>query len=743
MATVDDIDSKLLVGKFLRRQTITPQADGQADTAEEINALLETVATTFLLYPQATLPIILRAKNSLRQIVQGDLSAVEFMLKALGDISNPDVPITDTSDLVEAQVALVELDRLGRVGQTVQAFDRYQRAIDRFLDEQLAPTLKRNARREFERTGPEAKQDLFSMLPQFSAAHGVMIQQLKNLQGSISDFRSVDLTKIVSTANISRVRSSLKKVRTRIESGTLSKTVAALELLSGKSSLLSISDTGDLFDPTIKTGEIPPRRTISGNSEDARATALSTEGPWTLGGGTWTFAGTMDPLSSVPQAFSFTIPGPGVSGRAYISSEVSSGTLNIPVNSTLYIHVVGGSSSEYEIALTSGPSVPIATLITDINTALGADGACIQNPGTFGFLIFGSSGVTRLSIRPVASGLGGVFNSNPSAHELLGFTTNQTSLPIGQFTADSLAAAIRNQLPSGVVSVEENKVRITSEFPSVRYSSLLFNDSAGIQDVFGFSGALEPLPAYIELVENGQALSPEDLGVFIGSVVTAVEDDVPPILGSNVRTLNNEPVTDIQGTKLFFAPEVTVPRGNLSRFVLTAPVVAAVQSLVQGLSAFLTSFDGDTSAVQRSLSPIASTPTRAQVNDAKRALSSVQTKLQNLLSVLDGITVRPERSEFNDVAEQVVFALEERGLDRAIDLLTTGQFSTFFSLDKETSAKSSRLLKAMELVGQNDLPVSFREVDIDDDQTHAGENPDTSVLTDFELEDEDTLVVDD
>lgn len=739
MASVSDINVNQAVGKFLQRQSITPPADSTANTADEINAVLETIATAFLLYPQAALTLIMNAKNSLQQVVQADQSVVEFMLSALGDVNNQDVPITDSSDLVEAQTALVELDRLGRVDSSLQAFSRYQSAINRFLNVQLAPTLKRNSTGTFERTGDEARQDLFNILPQFVAAHGVMISLLKPLQNSINDFKSVNLTTIVSSTTISRVRSSLNRVKSRVDTGNISKTTTAIELLSGAASLTSISSTGDIFDPAIQTGSIPVNTNITMQPEDAKASALSTSGPWNLGAGPWNFIGTVDPQSTAPQPFNFEIPAALASGKVYVSSEGLGPTFNIPASGTLYVSVQDTSTTEFEAVVTSGSSVSLLTLVSDLDSLLSPSAGCIINPGTNGFVIVGSPTATSITIRSSATGASGAFSTNPSIHEILGFTAGQTSAPLGHFDAESLAAAIKNQLPGGVItSIEGDKVRITSSLASSALSSLFFNDSGTneVQSIFGYSGIVEAQPSFFELVD-GAIISPNDVGVYIGSIITAEES--PSIPNSSIRTLNNESITDIQGTRIFIDSNISIPRRNTSLEV-TSTIVSTVQKLVQGLVSFSTLFDQDTAIIQRILSPIVSKPTQAQIGDARRAIQDVDTRLQSLLDFLTTFSIRPDQSQFASTASQILSSLEERGLDRAQDLLSSGQFSMFFALDSTNSSKSNRLLTAMENVANQDLPVSTLEVDIDDDVTPRGTNPDSNVLAGAELQGSGSLV---
>lgn len=731
MATIDDIDTKSAVNRFLQRQVVTPQTNEQAETGEEVQAVLESVATSFLLFPQSALPIILRGRNSLRQVVQADLNVINFIIKAVSEVRNPDLEVTDTSDLIEAQTALLELDRIGRVDEGLVAFGRYKDAINRFLDDQLAFTLKRQGLKEFERSGSEARQDIFSILPQFGAAHNVMITRLEQLQNSVSDFRSVNLTSIVSTLTINKVRKSLTRVKDRTEARTISQTTSALELLSGSASLESISSNTDIFDPTVQTGTFPPRRTLQLRPPPTAAVAESPSGPWTLSGSSWFFKGTMDPLGPSPQTFDFELPGPGASDRVYVSSEFSLPT--IPTDGTLYLYLEGAATPDIEVPITNG-SPSLATIVSDIDTALGADGSCIEKPGATGIIIFGSASITSIVVKAdsISAGTTGVYNSDPSVHEELGFIPNQTSLPKGQFTAESLAFSIQNRIPGGAVLYTGSSVRITSNSQELRESSIEFDTSPGlgtpVQNQFGFIGSYEALPPYVELVEGGVALVPGDEGVFIGSVVTASESQIS---GSPVRSLNGEAISNIDGTQIFFSS--SIPREDLLSTTITSPIVAGVQNIIQGLSPFVGAFGSDFTDLQQVMSPILSNPTTAQINDARRVLNRIRTDLVDLLSALDSVQIREDRTQFTDISNKILNSLEERGLDRAQELVTTCRFSEFFSLNKNNASRSSRLLQSMEDLMQNDIPISTNEEDIEDGPRVEGSNP-ADPLEDAEID---------
>lgn len=753
MATVSDIDTQGLVGKFLQRQLITSTTDDEADNLEEVQALLETAATTFLLTPQVAMPLILRGKNSLQQLVQGDIAILDFLIGAIADIRNPDAAIEDTSDLVEAQTALVELDRLGRVGDELQAFKRYKAAINRFLDNELAFFLKRNARKEFERSGIEAREDIFTALPQFEATHRVMADRLAYLQNSVTNFRAAGLTRLVSARTVATVRTSLREIKSLVDRDSISKTVTATELLAGVASLESISENSDIFDPTISTAEsLPPRRVITIRPEQLGATALSTDGSWDASGPDRVFSLKVNPLAASPVSLAPELPDTGVvdtggDATVYVTSseDVAATTYLIPASGTMYLQVVGSGTPDQEISITAGTRT-VAQVLTDLNAGL-VDAVAIAFKGGNRFLIYGDDpAVTSVIVLGGSSGALGAINSDPSVHDVLGFDVNQTSLPRGEFNAESLKDSLDGRLPGVTMVVEGDKLRLTSESTDPTVSSLEFDTTVAgdVQGVFGFIDTVESEPSFMELLEDDAAISPTEEGVYVGSIVTAAED---AITGSVVRSLNNEPITAIDGTQILFAAS-PLPRGGSLDVVVTSPEVVAIQNLTESLAEFVGGFEEDFQDLQLALAPILSSPTQAQSNDALRALNRVRDKLTDsvsggVLEALEAVVVRVDQSSFLNQADVITQSLEERGLDKAVELLSTGRFSEFFALTKSSASRASKLLLSMESFVSQDIPVSFDEELIDDDNEPVGSNSDDNALDDVEPRDPSENLIED
>jgi hypothetical protein len=743
MASTSDIDTQAAVTKFLQSPTVVDKEDKTADSADEVQTILESVALSFLLYPQAALSFVLRANNVLQQIIATDLQILAFILKAIDDIQNPDTPITDTSDLTAAQTALIEIDRIGRVSSDVVAYGRYTQAVNSYLDNQLAKSVKRRHKNEFERTGPEASQDLFRVLSVFAPTHGTMITRLGLLQNSVTDFESVALTKIVATTTVARVRASLDKVIQTTQNNQLSKTASAIELLAGAAALSSISNSRKVYDPAVDTGTLPTGRTISVSSQAVPAVATGTGSPTSLGSIStpWVFDVTTDPLiSGVPYAV--TLPVAGASGRSYVKALTGSATFNIsPSNCTLYVQFDGITPPANQpamvrtVTLPTGGAVTLAAVLSALNnggTGLINGTAVEMAPGTGRILIYGSSSVTRIIIRPSMPGsfdsFGNYSNAPGSVHATLGFSDNQISGDPHIFSPAELADLLTPWLTTATATVVNGAIQIASDSTDIK-SSLAF--SGAVAQAFGFLTTSNYLvqPSYLELIENGIAIDPATLGVFIGSIVITADQ-----LAGGTNSLF-APVADINGTQLSFAEGVPLPRCVANPRVIVkviSPLVFAVQNLLVSLNAFSGIFDSDTKDIQRVLTPLLSNPTLAQINDATKGVQAIQTKVTNLQTKLASVVIRSDRAEFEAVATQIMDALEERGLDRALELLQSCQFSAFFGLTSEVASKGTRFLKASEQVGSNELAQSTSEQDMPEIDPKAT-TPDQNLLPGEEL----------
>lgn len=708
MATVSDIDTNAAVSKFLNRQVVVPRS-GTQDQGDEVAALIEATAIRFLISPQSALTLILMAKNQLQQIVISDLALIDYIIAAIGDVNNPDLIVTDTSSLVDAQTALVEVDRLGSFSNTTAAFTRYTSAVSTFLNKQLAISVKRSNSGELERTGSEAKQDLSSAVGLFNSTHAVMISGLVELINSVNDFRSVNLTKIVSADTVARVKSSLQQVQQGMAANALSPTVAAIELLAGSAALQSISSSQDIYDPTVETGIFPAGRNITVSSAPIGAfliSSVSASSGFSVGSGQINFGITLDELGTNPFTATFGIPVSGSpTNRAWIVSSPLPATVLLPSGSkSLFLQLngaVGGAYKDIDLSA-AGTSTTLTALAIIINSALGADATLTVNTrgdGLFEFIFVGSDPVTSIVVLGLGNGsvdpVSGIYTaSNPSVHTQLGLVAGQVSTDKTLITKAQLIDRINSAIsPRGNAVSAGNFIQITSASSAVTSSVRV---STQTYPGFGFSTTLATaIPPFLVLMENGQPIDPDSLGVFIGSSMAVTDSVSSDRSGVFI-------ISDILGNQLLC--DTTLPRAVSNSVTILAPSVASVQSLLLQLSGFSGVFDKDAQNVQKVAAPLLSKQaTQAQLGDATKLLNAVRLNVTNqagtgLLDVMSAVVVRDDQSEFATAAKTLIQSLEERGLDKASDLLTSAQFSAFFALTNEAASNSGAFLNSIEKV---------------------------------------------
>lgn len=769
MATISDIDIAAAVKKFLDRSIVVSKSGVDYDQSDEIAAVLEAVAISFLLAPQTALTFILMAKNQLQQIVGKDVEYIDFISKAVNDVENPDNQVTDVSDLVEAQTALVEIDRVGNLTSNSRAFTRYNAAINRFLDEQLATSLKRRRSGELERSGSEARQDLFSAISTWSSIHEVMVQTLSDVHNSVTDFRSVNLTKVVSQKTVGRVRNSLTKVQKGFERSSVSKTSAAIELLAGAASLESISVTKDIYDPTVETGKFPVGSNILISSEPAAATLTSFNGPYSLTNytpsavnpkirfhikvdelGPNVYTGAFPASPSTTEHNPFVLPtqnNPSLEKKPFVVGAAIDGPL-IPISGgkKLYINVAGGSgynaidftgTARYILSAGTLLSVdlPSTTIIQAINTQV-PDVFCrydILPNGKYEIMIIANApGITAITIlgegRATVDGFGVITLADPSVHLNLGFSTNQVSGPPTSYSAELIVNRMNAYWGHRIIAKEEispsgNYFTVTSLETGIT-STLSFESTTLKELGFGFGGTTSHPKALI-LNEKGVELEPQALGLFVGSNVRVSD-------AFDARRSGTLTVTGFDGNRILFSNISELPRVLNGPVMVLEPSVANVQKLLSQLTAFIGTFDNDARDMQQAISPLLSAkPTQAQLADARKFLTKLRgrfiaTNGSGLLDILTAIVVRDDHSKLASDAKKLLSALEERGLDRAGELLTSAKFSEFFSLTVETASRGTRFMKAVEDVMNNNFSTSIIERE-QQDGIPSGQIPDNTV----------------
>jgi hypothetical protein len=95
-----------------------------------------------------------------------------------------------------------------------------------------------------------------------------------------------------------------------------------------------------------------------------------------------------------------------------------------------------------------------------------------------------------------------------------------------------------------------------------------------------------------------------------------------------------------------------------------------------------------------------SNPTQAQATVALTIFQNMLTALSSLIATLQGYTANVVEG-----VDSLIKGYQQKGLDKAVDILLMADFATFFGLDQDDSSYAGSLAKAMRTVQVTDFPV--------------------------------------
>lgn len=433
-----------------------------------------------------------------------------------------------------------------------------------------------------------------------------------------------------------------------------------------------------------------------------------------------------------------------------IASSSSQLTAEAVYEETLYAGPARSSATDATIValvrfaasgtITAGTSVTFASSTAVENVGIGdaivirssilpadvnAEGVVTGVAGNVISALFGSAigaGAVLVEVGPaLAFGYGAVLlvTTGPNQGR---YTTRE---PQGVGTTASFELLLDRPLPvpkSGAdpltfsVSFGRDTVRFKSRLERVESSVKVENGAVGTAATYFFT----TLPAQARGTTSYLKFATFPRGASIGDLLLLYETQYNVV--SRTFTITGlEPTpslielgTEIESTASFpFDFDVPNPFGRIR-----VAQVADFASFKERLDAWLARPEQQEAFFQKLatvLNPILvnKNPTVAQVNDAQFELIEMLTSL-----TIDGATqyaAPPEETlEFAlssyvapavEPVDTLLSTLRQKSADRGIDLLTEGQFRTFFGLDMEDVSYSGALTKSLREVARNDLPV--------------------------------------
>lgn len=287
------------VNKFLLGTVTTPRTSlGSRDVLAARDDIYALLTTTLLLKPDSYFYVIWLAKNRLEALRRKQVAALSFILDptTVSALGRRGKPVTSTTELTNAQAALLNVNAGLNQGQGVQTRDlgpevsRFRNSIERFIRTQVqGNVVEAGVPTE---TAGEIRDRISSLWAEVKSRHTEMLELSAAIRDAISNLNSVRLPEKAVREVVTRLRERLEELTTALEADKTLSThrESMLELLTMRTLLSRVSTfrtpqqllaplSGDGTLLTGGTGTTPAQivGTISGPFNVAPSSFLSFE----------------------------------------------------------------------------------------------------------------------------------------------------------------------------------------------------------------------------------------------------------------------------------------------------------------------------------------------------------------------------------------------------------------------------------------------------------------------------------
>lgn len=255
---------------------------GSRDVDITFNDIQQAAAGVYMLYPRAPFYTVQLSAQRLLGELRAAQGAIEQLLITVDVLRRRVLPVRDVSSLVNAKVALFELESaVGRETTTdvtkVPAYGRFSQNVTRFL--QQASAIKKDGM--IVPTPQEARKKLPDLLRVYQEAVAAIKKDAALLHASLEDFAAVGLPKLVASSVVAKARRLVASRSDELE--TLGETErlevlreAVLDLLGAKAAVTKFGSAPSLGSVIALSGEA---RGFADSTRPAEPAALLAEKP--------------------------------------------------------------------------------------------------------------------------------------------------------------------------------------------------------------------------------------------------------------------------------------------------------------------------------------------------------------------------------------------------------------------------------------------------------------------------------
>jgi hypothetical protein len=692
------------VSSLLSRRVAEEKSYGAPNQALEATAIFESIALNLVLRPRAAYYFSLLAKNGLLKVVNEELRLLDVLDQDIRDLANPSYKIEGEASLVRARTSLLQLEGLPKfgadpvTGAIPPALKSYFNASSDFITKGLAKNVRTPGSSELARPSSEAAIDLLATMASLKPVHADFLSRLSSLSVGVKNFSINSFSSAVGSPTISRVRRDLDGILETVRAGGAPDTARdlATRMFGSRSVLQKLSTTPDLNAPLIPAGTtctIGPSQVVASSSIGPFVFPNSPSIQMTVGGVTYGpypfFIGESAILVSDAVTLPLTIP-----AATFLMLSVELPSVVVLVGADMS----GTYSTMEEIAAKfaqnlqsfSQPNTAVVEAVKFANYQdrwmLYCEGAVaiqvISNP------IMSSVLTTIVGVDPDPDVDMYINTINKTSETELGFGSNQygtTSIRAIDI-ADAIAHPMYGAWPTVTASASNDVVQVLSS----QEFSMVAPDCLGLTGSYYGKATITELSVSLANVQIGDTFS-------IGGASSTIGGISPPSIS--------------------FSPSI---KDQVGVATIDSVLKLTYLSLQKAIDVFLASwkdgnFSKDLAVLDRAIAPLAASKTAAQRGPALAVKGSLAAQLNILKASLEAVVLPPEASKLEiSTALGIIATLQERGYNRAADLLMRCDIQSLLGMDDSSASYSGNFLKKASAFATNSMKLTRDETDEDE-----------------------------
>lgn len=209
MANYSDEEIQTVVDSLVRSSIRRPYDTlGVRRTDITFSDVQESVAGVFLMYPRSPLYMLYLAGVQVREVYESVIAAAQELKSALAVLRKRSFPVRDVSSLVNAKVALFELEsvvnsRAPKDLTTLPAYKRFDSNLDRFLKASGGNIKSEGA---IIRTPEQARNELPSLVSALEEVTYEYLRRVAVLSVGLDDYNGLGLAQLLAKTVIANAR---------------------------------------------------------------------------------------------------------------------------------------------------------------------------------------------------------------------------------------------------------------------------------------------------------------------------------------------------------------------------------------------------------------------------------------------------------------------------------------------------------------------------------------------------------